>query len=369
MNYRLCASKALKRFVRRTPVPDLLLKWGLYAKKTEELPSPQEALEALEVISPRPKPAFREFAFEESPDVDLTVIVPVYNTEKYVGECLDSILAQKTTFSMELVVVNDGSTDGSLDVIRQHVRGDSRARLIDQPNMGFSGARNVAIDHARGESLCFVDSDDVLADGHLQRLWDAWKDRENSFVSGLYSKMSEDGRILGLGERARTHGGPWSRLYSRDQWEKVRFPEGFWFEDTVIAYCIKSRYLECFSTDAGYCRRLRGNSITMTHRTSPKAVDGFWIVAEMLDWCRRLDIPLDCVYRQTIIQFGALLFDRCGRFDESSLRALFVACSELIASTPEWHGLQNSLDGRLGYLEQSLWCRDFSLWVECCKWL
>ena len=89
--------------------------------------------------------------------------MPVYNTERYLAECLGSIVGQKVDFDMEVVVVNDGSSDGSLNVIKNFAAKDARIRVIDQANRGFSGARNVAIDAIRGGVLCFVDSDDALA--------------------------------------------------------------------------------------------------------------------------------------------------------------------------------------------------------------
>lgn len=98
---------------------------------------------------------------------------------------------------MEVVVVNDGSSDGSLNVIKNFAAKDARIRVIDQANRGFSGARNVAIDAIRGV-LYFVDSDDVLAPGHLQTLWDELQRSDADCISACYSKMSEDGVISGL---------------------------------------------------------------------------------------------------------------------------------------------------------------------------
>lgn len=91
----------------------------------------------------------------------VTVIVPVYNVEKYLAECLDSICAQ-TLKNIEIICINDGSTDLSGDILAQYAARDSRIFVLNQENQGQSAARNNALDLARGKYISFVDSDDVI---------------------------------------------------------------------------------------------------------------------------------------------------------------------------------------------------------------
>ncbi len=90
-----------------------------------------------------------------------TVIVPVYNVEEYLAECLDSILAQ-TFNDFELLTVNDGSPDGSLDLLKRYAETDPRLRVIDQPNQGVAVARNNGVNQARGRYIVHVDADDQI---------------------------------------------------------------------------------------------------------------------------------------------------------------------------------------------------------------
>lgn len=99
----------------------------------------------------------------------LSVIVPMYNVERYVGECLRSVLDQDIT-ALEVLVVDDGSTDGSAQIVRRVAARDPRVRLWSQPNAGQGPARNVAIRHARGDYLVFVDSDDRVPPGSFRYL-------------------------------------------------------------------------------------------------------------------------------------------------------------------------------------------------------
>ena len=91
----------------------------------------------------------------------VSVVIPVYNTEAYVEQTLRSIMGQ-TLRDIELIVINDGSTDGSLSVLERIATGDDRIRLYTQPNKGLSETRNAGIDRARGGFIYFMDSDDLL---------------------------------------------------------------------------------------------------------------------------------------------------------------------------------------------------------------
>lgn len=100
----------------------------------------------------------------------ISVIVPVYNGEKYIRKCVDSILMQ-TYPHLEIVLVNDGSVDNSGNICDAYAKQDKRIKVIHQPNKGISAARNAGIDVACGEYISFVDSDDWIAPEFVETLW------------------------------------------------------------------------------------------------------------------------------------------------------------------------------------------------------
>ena len=91
----------------------------------------------------------------------VSVIIPVYNVEKYLRECLDSVVNQ-TIKDIEIICVNDGSTDGSLDILNEYCSNDDRFVIINQENQGLSVARNNGLNSASGDYIAFIDSDDYL---------------------------------------------------------------------------------------------------------------------------------------------------------------------------------------------------------------
>ena len=93
--------------------------------------------------------------------VKISIIVPVYNVEKYLPECLESLIHQ-TLKDIEIICINDGSTDNSLSILKDYAKKDSRIRIINKENWGISAARNSGINTAMGDFLSFIDSDDWI---------------------------------------------------------------------------------------------------------------------------------------------------------------------------------------------------------------
>lgn len=114
-------------------------------------------------------------------DISVSVLVPVYNTSQYLARCLDSLLAQ-TLCEIEIICVNDGSTDRSLEILRAYAAKDPRIRLVNQPNRGLPAARNAGLDLARGEYVGFVDSDDYAEHTMFERLYRAATESSSEVV-------------------------------------------------------------------------------------------------------------------------------------------------------------------------------------------
>ncbi len=100
----------------------------------------------------------------------VSVIVPVYNGEKYLKECLDSILSQ-TLSDIEIICVNDGSTDGSYDILENYKLKDSRIKIINKPNTGYGNSMNVGIQESQGEFIGIVESDDYVEPNMYELLY------------------------------------------------------------------------------------------------------------------------------------------------------------------------------------------------------
>lgn len=126
---------------------------------------------------------------------DVSVIVPVYNNESYIGQCIRSV--QKQTLSaIEIIVINDGSTDASPAIVRRLMKEDPRIVLLDQENRGVSAARNRGVDHARGRYITFVDGDDYISDDYLDCLCRTADRYHAQMVIGGLTLLEEDGKVI-----------------------------------------------------------------------------------------------------------------------------------------------------------------------------
>ncbi len=170
----------------------------------------------------------------------LSIIIPVYNAEKYLRECLDSVLSQ-TVEDYELILINDGSTDASQAIIDEYVASVSQriiTRTVD--NGGQGRARNIGIELAKGDYLGFVDSDDWIEPGMYEKLISA-AERENADVVvcnilNRYSDGREEYPKLWDDRRPQAAAGSaCNKLFRRDTVGNVRFPEGLWYEDFAFS--------------------------------------------------------------------------------------------------------------------------------------
>lgn len=152
----------------------------------------------------------------------ISIIVPIYNAEHYLGACLDSLLSQSEK-ELQILLVEDGSTDGSLAIAKNYAAKDARIEVFHQSNAGQSAARNVGLRHAKGEFIAFVDADDMIAPDWCERHMEAIEDVD--YVQSGF----QDKRPL----HRYQFTSPCMRLYRRQAIESMRFTEGMIYEDVI----------------------------------------------------------------------------------------------------------------------------------------
>ena len=231
----------------------------------------------------------------------VSVVVPIYNVEAYLGECLDSLAAQ-TFEDLEIVMVDDGSTDGSAAIAERFAARDPRFTLVSQPNGGLSRARNTGMDVASGEFLAFADSDDVLAPNAYELLLGALDRTGSDFASGnvhrLTSRGTSQARFLArtfAETRLRTHitrhrdlladRTAWNKLWRRSFWDRHgrRFPEGRTYEDipVVLPLHFAAQSVDVLEDVVYYWRTREGTDLSITQRRAePRALENRLLAIE-----------------------------------------------------------------------------------------
>lgn len=234
----------------------------------------------------------------------ISVIVPIYNTEKYLNRCIQSVVNQTYKY-LEIILVDDGSPDRCGRICDWWAENDRRIRVIHKKNGGPSDARNVGMDIATGEYVGFVDGDDYIHPEMYQRLYDSIiQCNANIAVCGYYRVDESNGSIISV-EKTQEVGVigkqdallglvksvplmvMWNKLYTREVVTDLRFPRGKISEDIFILPSIYDRCerVVCIS-ECLYYYAQTPNSITRCERTV-KYMDGVEAYYNMLQFCER----------------------------------------------------------------------------------
>lgn len=229
----------------------------------------------------------------------ISVVVPVYNVAQYLDQCLESIVNQ-TYRNQEILVVDDGSTDGSGAMCDRWTERDERIHVFHQPNGGLSAARNTALDNMKGEIVTMVDSDDLIHPDFISTLLRLMQQHEADIAVAGYQpfydreahlpplessyKVQQYGRHEALMsifyQQGLTHSA-WGRLYKSSLFDGVRYPVGLLYEDLAVIYPLLLHVNTVVKIDkALYGYRQREASILQTFSAKRAAV---------LDICEHLE--------------------------------------------------------------------------------
>lgn len=234
---------------------------------------------------------------KEEKNIIISVIVPIFNVEEYLEECLESIRNQTFT-NIEVILVNDGSTDGSKEICEQFCQQDNRFKLVTQENQGLSAARNRGVKESIGEYIMFVDSDDVVKENIVEALFfymnsdvdivecqiTRCKDElvENKPTSIMFKGESTEAILKSI-EFKEVKFCAFTKLYRRELVEKVPFLEGYIYEDVYTGMNYLKYIRKMVAVDLkGYYYRVRPNSI-MTKSFNEKNLDIFPIGKKLIE--------------------------------------------------------------------------------------
>jgi len=210
--------------------------------------------------------------------IKISVVVPIYNAEEYLNKCVTSIQNQSYQ-NLEIILVNDGSTDGSLTICEELAKKDKRIKVISQNNGGLSNARNKGIDVATGDYIGFVDADDYICNTMYENLLKNALNSGADISCGHAFVHSRDGKIINLSDDERLITTPtsrkgilnahlsgmittavWDKLFKLDAIRGIRFNESLFNEDAgfMMDLCLKSNSFVCDTNQYYHYIKRRG---------------------------------------------------------------------------------------------------------------
>lgn len=319
----------------------------------------------------------RNLKFNSS--INLSIIVPVYNVEKYLEECIESILNQKTQFSYEIILIDDGSTDLSSHICDKYQKLDNRIRVKHITNNGNSYARNLAIQMSYGEYLMFVDSDDIIEKNTIEIMMKEVYRRNLDIVqSGHYTfnenKNQKRNYIKNkinitkeYKDMMQYHGFLCAKIIKKDIFRYINIPEGYWFEDSIVRFTILKMCNNFGYIDkALYGYRRNEEGMTSKVKGSNKSVDSYWIIEELINMNEVLNLEMDKYsYLNLLYHLSHIMNYRTLHFSEDIRKNLFILSCDLVKQI-----------NKIGYyrlpyiykkLEKSFDSQNYTLWELCSK--
>lgn len=176
--------------------------------------------------------------------IKVTVIIPVYNGKDYINRCIDSVLKQSLK-DIQIIVVNDGSTDSTLEFLTEYDNKNENLTIINIENSGQGIARNIAIKKAKGKYLYFMDSDDYLHPDILLKMYKEAEYVRADLVVCPYYRVDQNGNVICIEMNKENAGlldlntSPWNKLFRRDIWVRynIKYAEKLWYEDLEATLC------------------------------------------------------------------------------------------------------------------------------------
>ena len=182
----------------------------------------------------------------------ISIIVPIYNVENYLERCINSLIAQ-TYKNIEIILVDDGSTDNSLNICNAYSKKDKRIKIIHQKNGGVSDARNKGISFSHGEYITFVDSDDYVSNDYVEYMYNMicktgaklsicrvkiiWKNtKKNDCTKEYFKTLNQQDAFENLLYQQGIEVAVYGKLYKKDLFDSIKFPKGEVYEDTAVIY-------------------------------------------------------------------------------------------------------------------------------------
>lgn len=348
--------------------------------KNEVKINAEEAKQVINKVYPRlnSKPVIENKKIDK--EIDLSIVIPVYNYVEIIEKNLTAVLDQKTNYNYEVIIVDDGSTDGAADVIRKFTD-NPKVKLIFQKNAGIGAARNTGINNANGKYLMFIDCDDIVHDDIVDVLlrkaysedYDMVMCAHNlskekngvvyDVVPNVYSKFNlmaykNNDVIMNFA------GLPWCKIYKREIWNDVRFYPGYWYEDTIIQFLIFTqckKYAYVPKIEYEYKWYEKNFSHTQGNTNNVKVIDTYWILIEILEKYKELKLPInDALYTLVLRHVSTYYYGSINNLDVNLVEALFVLAKELYCKYKPNHSVK--LPYMLRQVEKAFDNNDIELW-------
>ncbi|MDO4526635.1 MAG: glycosyltransferase [Candidatus Saccharibacteria bacterium] len=281
-------------------------------------------------------------------NIDLSLIVPLYNLEVFVEKLVKSLSDQKTKYKYEVIFVDDGSTDKTFEFLEKYTQKYSKIMKISKRNNGgVSIARNAGLDMAKGRYIGFIDGDDFVSEKYVDRLLDLAYKNDADIVKCADADV-KNGKIIsknckpnkkmedGMGKEILEYPSyVWAAIYKSELLENIKFPDGYWYEDMIVRFLLyrKARTFVNFE-EVLYYRVSHDNQITklMPSSGSAQCLEQLYLIEQLVDDNIRNGLENDIyLYLNVLLECSNIMVSRIGIMSEDVKKQVFARVYKLIS--------------------------------------
>lgn len=269
-------------------------------------------------------------------DALVSVIVPIYNVELYLARCIESIINQ-TYKNLEIILVNDGTKDSSLDIALDYSKKDERIKVYSKENGGLSDARNYGLDKVTGKYVIFIDSDDFVDESMVEGLLNAIENSEVAVcdMKYLYDDNTEtfasggefvSGNVLDKPRLIAINNSACNKMYLKTMFDDVKFPVGKYYEDLAVIPKILYKAKNIVKVDKPYYIYYQ-RSGSIAHSANKKMFDIYDAIKDCIDYVKSHGNEkeiIDELYSLYIVHGLDLTTLRIKDFDDKSIRKEYL---------------------------------------------
>lgn len=311
--------------------------------------------------------------------LDLDIIIPVYNSQKYLDRCLNSACNQQTKYNYRIIVIDDGSTDESMKIVEKYNEKFKNIIILKQANCGAAVSRNNGINISDAKYLTFLDSDDYMeldfvekmlsnaydsdADvcicGYNTKLADTLKSVSSSKLKNIIFDPMKDSDLL-----LKLDGFPWGKIYKRNIWNGIRFPERYNYEDAIIKSYVLPLSKKIMVINENLINYLvRCDSMShlkdLNKRKNIELLDQYFMQEKIIELLNRRGIEMTKgIYQNLLHELGTCLWLRTRFLDGEIVENVFSLACNLC--------MKNRINCKLNfeekYIETSLIEHNYLMW-------
>ena len=316
-------------------------------------------------------------------EIDLSIIIPVYNSEKTIEKCIDSIVSQDLNMLYEIICINDGSTDNSLNILNNIAKNNNNIKVISQENRGLSGARNTGLNNCIGKYVIFIDSDDFLCEKSLNFYYEKIVNEKADIIVGRIQKYLPKYNVLFALKYNKkekniidicnnTTGTAWGKIFKRELWNDVRFFERYMYEDSIVFLYIFFKAQNIISNrKCLYNFRSSNTSLFKRSKKNYSTLDMLWQIEQMekRGYFDQLD---DLKFQIFLWNLSVMTFERIKVLnDERILESCFIVSRDICLNVKKKNSLKLKFYGKnKKYYSKILKAYenlDYSTWKILCE--